>query len=59
MIGFRWIVFDHDESNRTPRQFAGHTPPDAAGTADNVMILQTADVALHFSPAQQFSELEF
>ena len=56
---FRLVVFDDHKWNRAAGQFAGRAAPHASSPTNDVVIMETADFAFHFSPAKEAAQLEF
>lgn len=53
------VAVNHDERSRFPSQFAGNTAAHAARTANDVVILQTADVVFHFASSEELEQFGF
>src|SRR5207302_4187050 len=58
-LGFGLALFNDDERHRPAGQLAGSAASDASGAADDVVIGEPADFALHSPPAEESLQLEF
>src|ERR1019366_1835080 len=53
------VAVNNHKGQRLAGQFARHAAADASGAADDVVVRQSADLALHASPAEYRLQLEF
>ena len=53
------VGVDNDKGQWLARQFTRHAAANASGAADDVVLRQSADVAVHASPAEYRLQLEF
>ena len=56
---FGFVAVDNDKRQRFVRQFAGYAAADASSAADDEVVRQSADLAVHAPPAEYRLQLEF
>ena len=55
----RGALIDDDEGDMLARQLSRRAAAHPARAANNVVLREPADLALHFSPSEEAAQLEF